>query len=241
MIETYLDEILIRCSSLSCLFTEPQSKADKDAGNLSKTAKSHLVEVYANVMWGYERDIQTKQMRKGTYAEEEGITLLSKVDGRLYEKNADRMQNDWISGHADIVTEDEIIDIKLSWDAFTFLPKLIDDVDKCYYYQLQGYMWLWDKEVSRICYCLVNTPQNIIEGEKYKLLRSMDVVSEESPEFIKAAERLENNMKFDKIPIEQRIISQKVYRDEEIISRIPEKVEKAREFISNIYKIHFAA
>ncbi len=32
----------IRCSSLGVLFTEPQSKADKDAGLLSKTAQTHF-------------------------------------------------------------------------------------------------------------------------------------------------------------------------------------------------------
>ena len=233
-------EVLIRCSSLSCLFTEPKEKSKKDAGELSQTAKTHLYEVYAN-LWGYEKELVTKQMRKGTEAEHLGINLLSMVEGELYEKNDLRMQNDYITGHADIVTEDEIIDIKLSWDVFSFLPKLNEEVDKCYFYQLQGYMWLWGKENARICYCLVNTPDNIIQGEKYRLLRSMDVVSEESPEFLKAAQRLENNMRFDKIPMEQRVISQKVYRDEEIIKKIPEKVERAREFISNIYKTHFAA
>jgi hypothetical protein len=36
-------QVKIHCSSLGCLFTEPQSKADKEAGKLSKTAQAHLV------------------------------------------------------------------------------------------------------------------------------------------------------------------------------------------------------
>lgn len=235
---TNFEETLIHCSSLSCLFTEPISKSDKEAGILSKTAKSHLIEVYARELWGYEKDIVTKQMRKGTNAEEHGITLLSSLDKKLYYKNDERKENSFICGHADIVTDDEIIDIKLSWDAFTFLPKLIEDIDKSYYCQLQGYLWLWNKEIGRICYCLVDTPDNIIEGEKYRLLRSMDVVSEESPEFLEAAIKLENNMKFDHLPIQQRVISHFVYRDEEIISKIPAKVKRAREFLNEIYDIH---
>jgi hypothetical protein len=39
---------LIHCSSIGKLLTEPQLKADKEAGELSKTAKTHLIEVYAN-------------------------------------------------------------------------------------------------------------------------------------------------------------------------------------------------
>ena len=228
----------IRCSSLSCLFTEPQSKADKEAGKLSKTAQSHLIEVYAREIWGVEKDIVTKQMQKGIEAEEEGITLLIRVDKKPYLKNMERRENGWISGHCDIEDEDEIIDIKLSWDAFTFLPKLIETVDKVYEYQVQGYMWLWNKNKARIAYCLVDTPENIREGEKYRLLRSMDVVTEESPEFLKAWQKLESNMKFGHIPPHQRVICHEVARNEEIIAKIPEKVEKAREFLAELHQKH---
>ena len=60
-----LSKSLIRSSSLACLFTDPVSKADKEAGILSKTAKSHLIEVYAREIWGVEKDIVTKQMKTG--------------------------------------------------------------------------------------------------------------------------------------------------------------------------------
>lgn len=237
MKQVNFDTILIRCSSLSCLFTEPKDKKAKDAGELSATAKTHLIEVYAQ-QYGYEKDIVTKQMKKGIQAEEEGITLLSRVDKQYYTKNEERKENEWLSGHADIVTERKLIDIKLSWDIFTFLPKLMEDVDKAYFYQLQGYLWLWGLKEAEIAYCLVNTPDNIIEGEKYRLLRSMDVISEESPEFVKQAEKLERNMKFDQFPIEQRVIRHKVTIDEEIIAKIPEKVEKARNFLRELSNIH---
>lgn len=238
MNEINWEKVLIRCSSLGDLFTEPVTKADKEAGALSKTAKSHLIEVYANQLWGMEKDIVTKAIRKGRQAEEDGITLLSRVDKKLYLKNDERKENQWLSGCADIVEGDEILDVKLSWDAFSFLPKLIEPVDKDYWFQLQGYMWLWDKPKARISYCLVNTPDNIIEGEKYRLLRGMDVVSEESPEFKIAAARLESNMKFDQIPIELRVINKFVERDEEIIKKIPAKVEKARHFLAELQKLH---
>lgn len=230
--------VKIRCSSLGCLFTEPVSKADKDAGNLSKTAKTHLIEVYAKELWGVEKDIITKQMKKGKECEESAITLLSRLDKKLYEKNGILIENDHISGHADIVEKDEIIDTKVSWDAFTFLPKLIEPVDKDYFYQLQGYMWLWDKKKGRISYCLTDTPENIIQGERYRLLRSMDVVSEESPDYLEAVRVLESNMKFDHLPPELRVINQFIDRDDEIIQKIPAKVEKAREFLQELFEKH---
>ncbi len=232
--------VLIRCSSLSCLFTEPKSKADKDAGELSKTAKSHLIEVYAGVLWGVERDILTKAMKKGVEAEEDGITLLSRVDKIMYEKNKEREANQYLTGHPDIIEENRITDLKLSWDAFTFLPKMMEEMDDMYFYQLQGYMWLFGKDKGRISYALVDTPESIINGEKYRLLKNMDVISDLSPEYVKASERLERSMKFSHIDPKLRIIHQYCDRDEEVIAKIPQKVEKARQFLADLYQKHIS-
>lgn len=231
---------LIRCSSLSCLFTEPKDATAKKNGELSKTAQAHLIEVYAREIWGIEKDIVTPAMRKGTEAEESGLDLLSEVDNKFYAKNEERKDNLYITGHPDIVTEDEIIDLKLSFDALTFLPKIIEPLDKVYEYQVQGYMWLFNKKKARVSYGLVDTPDNIIQGEKYRLLRSMDVTSEESPAFIEAARKLESNMKFGHLPPQLRVINFYVDRDEEIITKIPGKVIKAREFLLDIYSKHLS-
>lgn len=235
-----LSKALIRCSSLSCLFTEPQSKADKEAGKLSATAKKHLIEVYAREIWGVEKDLITKQMKKGIEVEEEAITLLSRVDKRLHFKNGTRKSNEWITGHADIVEETLITDTKSSWDALTFLLKLMESIDKTYEYQLQGYLWLYNKSKGRVSYCLCDTPDNIIQGEKYKLLRSMNVATDEDPTFIEAARKLESNMKFSHIPPELRVINHYVDRDEEIIAQIPAKVERAREFLIELAEKHIS-
>jgi hypothetical protein len=231
-------QTLIRCSSLGYLFTEPKDVAAKKNGDLSKTAQSHLIEVYAKEIWDIERDIVTPAMRKGTEAEESGITLLSRVDKRIYVKNEERKVNEYVSGHPDIVIEEEIIDLKLSFDALTFLPKLIEPIDKMYDFQIQGYLWLFDKKRGRISYALTDTPDNIIQGEKYRLLRSMDVVSEESPQFIAAAKKLESNMRFSHIPKELRVINHYVERNNEVIEKIPSKVKKAREFLMELYEKH---
>lgn len=231
---------LIRCSSLSYLFTEPKEKKDKLAGKLSKTAKTHLIQVYAREIWGVEKDLLTKQMSKGIQAEEEGITLLSRIDKKLYVKNEDRKENEWISGHADILHGEEVVDIKLSWDAFTFLANLDDNVKDEYFYQLQGYMDLWGLNRARIAYCLVDTPESIRNDEKYRLLRKMDVATEENPDFLRAWEKVERGMIFSHIPPEHRVICQTVLRDQEIIDQIPEKVARARMFLQELHDKHIS-
>ena len=66
----------------------------------------------------------------------------------------------------------------------------------------------------------------------------MDVISEESPEYIKEAIKLETNMRFDDIDIEERILMFNVERNEDDILKIQYKVEKAREFLKEIEEKH---
>jgi hypothetical protein len=123
---------------------------------------------------------------------------------------------------------------------FSFLPKLLEEVDKSYFYQVQGYMWLFNKKRARISYCLVDTPEHIIEGEKYRLLRAMDVATEDDPAFKKAFAKVRSNMIFSHIPPQLRVINHYVDRDESVIAKIPEKVEKAREFLIEIAEKHLS-
>lgn len=225
---------LIRSSSLGYLMTEPQSKADREAGLLSKTAQKHLIEVYVAEKYGRRKDIQTKQMKKGIQVEDESIKLLSKFMGKDFYKNEERFTNDYITGMPDIITDDCIIDIKSSYDIWTFLGNLPDKLDSLYYWQMMCYMWLTDKPKAKITYCLSNTPFGMIEQEKKSLFYKMDVISEESPEFIRESLKLEFNMTFDDMPLSERVLIFNVDRNEDDILRIQNKVEKAREYLEEI-------
>jgi hypothetical protein len=222
--------------------TEPQAKADKDAGNLSKTAKTHLLEIYIAEKYGRRKDVQTKQMKKGIQVEDDSIALLSEYMDKPFSKNSERFTNDYITGHPDILDLSEsglkIWDVKSSYDLFTFLGNLPEKLKDLYYWQLQSYMWLTGAVESSIAYCLVNTPFGIIEQEKKSLLYRMDVISEESPEYVLEASKLELNMMFDDIDIKERILIFPVQRNEEDIQLIQDKVEKARAYLSMIENTH---
>jgi hypothetical protein len=231
---------LIRSSSVGYLMTEPQSKADKEAGLLSKTAQRHLLEVYIAEKYGRKKDIQTKQMKKGIEVEDESIELLNQYLNKDYSKNTQRFSNEFITGLPDVValSPNTVVDIKSSYDLWTFLGNLPDKLDNLYYWQLQSYMWLTGSEKAYIAYCLVNTPFGIIEQEKRYLLNKMDVISEESPEYVQEATKLEFNMTFDDIAVNERVLIFPVERNEDDILRIQYKVEKAREYLSEIEETH---
>jgi hypothetical protein len=231
------DEFKMRCSCLGALFTEPQSKEAKERGDLSETAKKALIKTYAQVVWGRKKEIVTKCMEKGILVENDAIALLSMVEGVIYDKNEERGENEWVSGHPDIIS-DKIIDIKSSWEPETFIPKIVEPLSKDYFYQVQGYMWLFGKTEAQISYCLVNSPDSIVQNELKRLLFSMEVVTEEDPLYKKVAAELVRNHVFNDIPPAQRVISIKVARDESMIEKIPQKVTKAREFLASLHKKH---
>jgi len=228
----------IRASSVGYLMTEPQSKADKEAGLLSKTAQKHLLDVYIAEKYGRKKDIQTKQMKKGIEVEQESIDLLSIYLKMPFSKNIERFTNDFITGLPDIIDNDRIIDIKSSYDLWTFIGNIPDKLDSLYYWQMQSYMWLTGTKNAVIAYCLVNTPSNIIEQEKYYMLKKMDVATEENPEYIKEAMKIEFNMSFDDISIDERVLMFNVGRNEDDILRIQQKVERAREFLRELEETH---
>jgi len=232
------NKTLIRASSVGYLMTEPVTKADKEAGLLSKTAQKHLIEVYIAEKYGRKRDIQTKQMKKGVEAEQDSIDLLSMYFKLPFSKNEERFKNDFITGLPDIINGDTIIDIKSSYDLWTFLGNIPEKLDNLYYWQMQSYMWLTGTKNATIAYCLVNTPESIIQQEKYYLLKKMDVISEESPEFIKEAMKIEFNMTFDDISINERILTFNISRSEDDILRIENKVLKARTFLQELEQTH---
>lgn len=231
---------LIRCSSLGSLFTEPMSKADKEVGNLSKTAKTHLKSVYITEKYGRKREIITPAMRKGIECEDDSITLLSRYHKKMFKKNLERFSNNFISGHPDILDDDHIIDIKTCENIWTFHDNIGEGLDKNYYAQLQGYLWLTGKKTADISYCMTNDNEQKLNDEKLYRLRKMNVISELSPEYVEECAKIDFNATYDDIPISERIIIFKVARDEDFISQIPVKVNKAREYLLEYEKFHLS-
>lgn len=231
------EDILIRSSSLSYLFTEPKAKADKDAGNLSATAKNHLKEVYIRHRYGRDKDIQTKAMKKGLECEEESIFMLSKFNGELYEKNEERFSNQWITGLPDVVTQEIIIDVKTCQDIWTFHDKVGETISDNYFAQIQAYMWLTSRSKGQIAFCLTDsTPQMVMDEQMYAF-RKGNYVTELSPEYVQKCQEIEKAMTYGDIPLQERIWVVNIELDQEFIEKIPVKVEKARKYLQEYDQI----
>jgi hypothetical protein len=185
-------------------------------------------------------------MDKGTEVEPESIKLFSKVEGVVYFKNDEYLENEWFCGHPDIfIGKDirsaaDVSDIKSSWNIHTFMPKLVDKLDVGYIAQLNVYFSLTGAKCGSIAYCLVSAPEEMVNKEKYRLFNSMNVISEESPEYLKAAQELEKEMIFEDIDYRERVIKIPFQRDDELIEKMKAKVPILREWLQGFHEKHLS-
>lgn len=233
-------QTLFRCSSLGHIMTEPKSKSDKDAGNLSESAKAHLVDIFVSKKYNRQTDIQNKYIQKGLMVEEDSITLYSRVKKKFFKKNKERISNPFITGEPDlfegpaVVNAELIIDTKSSWDIFTFFRTKTKPVDNMYYWQGQGYMALTGASKFIVAFCLVNTPEILINDEKRRLMYKMGLATDENDDFIQACEELERLMKYDDIPMQERVIEFVIDRNEEDIQAAYKKIAKCRQYLNDL-------
>jgi hypothetical protein len=216
-----------RCSGLGNLLVDPRSKSDP----LSETTKTYLKEIWIWEMFGRKKLIATKYMDKGIAVESDSLELVKTVTGKMYFKNQKQFENDYITGTPDVdgKNEDSFIDVKSSWDIWTFGAVTEDIARKTYYGQLLGYMILLNKQKSSLAYCLVNTPEDIIQYELYKLKASgaiKDIPEDE--------EKALKNYMFDDIDPAKRIKMYNFGRDAEIEEKLIQRIIEARKYLNNL-------
>lgn len=230
--------INIRCSSIGYIMTEPRKKSEE----ISETAKTHLIDLYVVEKYDRHSDTWNRFVEKGLAVEEDSITLYSRVKKTFFKKNDQRITNEFINGEPDLFTGIEIreaetiIDIKSSWDLYTFFRAKFSPVNKQYWWQLQGYMALTGAKSARLAYCLVNTPEQLIFDEKRKLMYRMGVATDENKEYQAACDEIDKNMRFDDIPLEDRVHEFIIERDDEAIASIYERVKLCRNYYNEFFK-----
>lgn len=221
MIDT--KEILFNCSSLGHLMTDPKAKSE----TLSETTKTHLIDVFIRYKYNRKELITSKYMEKGLMVEEDSMTLYSRFRKQFYVKNDKLLKDDFIKGIPDIITEKTIIDLKSCWDIFTFFRTKQKPIDKMYYWQLQGYMSLTGKENARLVYCLISTPQELIEDE----IRKLQYKHLSEADYLKAKNQIEFNSIFDDIPDNEKVFEIEVIRNNDDIERLQNRIIECRQFI----------
>ena len=204
-----MKEFKIRASAAGKLLTNPRSKSE----SLSQTTKSYVEEWLKEQIYGVKRTFTSKYTEKGQRVELDSLEYAKNALKRKDEvwgkatKNEQSFEDDFFTGTPDIILPDRIVDIKSSWDCFTFPAFEVDIPNRDYDTQLQVYMHLTGKKQAELVYVLIDTPEDLT-----------DVV-----------------YVYDEfIPQEYRVKRFFVEYDEEVIAKLQDRVEACRDYVDEL-------
>ena len=145
-----MKEFKARASSAGKLMTAPRNKSEV----LSETTKSYIKEWLIEQIYGIRKEIKSKYLDKGNKLEDTAIDkAIEWLDLDFVMKNEESFEDEFFTGTPDIITNDEILDTKCSWDAYSF-PLFDKELpNKDYFYQMQVYMHLTGKKKSESSLC----------------------------------------------------------------------------------------
>jgi hypothetical protein len=197
-----------RASQLGKLMTSSRTKGEA----LSQTAKSYIIQKAKEDFFEYRSELNNKYLTKGLAQEQDSIDLLNLVRLEDYKKNEERVENEWLTGCCDIITDTSIIDIKTSWSLDTF-PATTYELKDLSDYEWQGraYMWLYDMPSFELCYVMVTTAPEIMGEYENGALHYVDHIAPE-----------------------KRITSITFERDKEIEIQMAERLILATEFYKEV-------
>jgi hypothetical protein len=197
-----------RASQLGKLMTSSRTKGEA----LSQTAKSYIIQKAKEDFFEYRSELNNKYITKGLAQEQDSINLLNLVRLEDYKKNEERVENEWLTGCCDIITDTSIIDIKTSWSLDTF-PATTYELKDLSDYEWQGraYMWLYDMPSFELCYVMVTTAPELLWEYENGALHYVEHIAPE-----------------------KRITSIKFERDKEIEIQMAERLILATEFYKEV-------
>lgn len=138
--------------------------------SLSAGAKTYLVAMAKEFLYGYNKVVETKYMEKGLTLEQEAIDFLNRTRFKRYVKNTERRESEYLTGECDIyVPGVKTIDTKVSWSLDTFPALSADAHDSLYEWQGRAYMKLWDVPEHEVVHIMLDTPDDLIRYEQREL------------------------------------------------------------------------
>lgn len=148
-----MKQFKLRASCSGKIATMPRAKSE----TLSETTKSYLKEWATEQLYGYKNEIKNKYVQRGIQDEDLAINkAIELLDLPFALKNESHFEDDFFTGTPDLILPDFVIDVKCSWNCFTFPIFEHEIPTKDYYYQLQIYMHLTGLKRAKLVYVLLD-------------------------------------------------------------------------------------
>lgn len=215
---------------------EELKERQKAPFEFSETAKTYIEDRWLLKEYDYKEPVFTYEIMKGHMCEQDSIKLVSEVQPlELFRtKNKEQLQNDWFTGHPDVRLKpiDLTEDVKTSWTLKTHFK--VKQLNPYYYCQGQVYMCLDEVSQFKVHYCLVDTPEEIVQELLKKFFFKFGA-DEENPHYQEACMRIRiNHTMMDRVPKDKRVKTFAFERDETYLAELKRRVQFAREYYASI-------
>lgn len=214
----------------------------KDDVVLSDTAKVFLMDIYIKETTGRKTELENKYVKKGLQVEENAITLYSRVKKSFFKKNETHLKNLFVMGTPDIFegesihTATKIPDIKSSWDIFTFYRTFTKKLANIYFWQIIAYMWLTGARKGSVAYCLVDTPEPLIQSEINRLWYKLGQPHMEGELMLQAEKDVRKNMTYGDLDFRKLVLEYEVEWSDEYPIKIEKYVKAGRKYLAEIHE-----
>lgn len=155
-----------------------ETEASKDKPTHSATRRKYLKTMAIEIRHKRTKRMENKYVKKGRAVEPASVVAYGEFRGEEFEKNTERVYNEYLTGETDIDEADNeggvevVTDIKSSYDIDSFEDNRDEDAKKANYGQLQGYCALKNAKRGRVANVLVDNDFTLIDDalkqEQYK-------------------------------------------------------------------------
>lgn len=221
-----------------------------------------LVKMFSEQVEGRKEKIKSKYLEKGNEREKDSLTLKSCVELVVFNKNEERLSNEFITAIPDafrgrsIHDADKTVDMKSSWSLQTFLKSKLKKLDKNYKWQGVEAMALTGAKSHDVTFCLVNGTAAHILKEKTSAKWNYDAIDPDAHEgYRDECKQIEINHIFDfhafyeenpgfdfhnniddlirhQIPMKKRIHTVTIERNEDEIKAMYERIVVCRNWMN---------
>lgn len=201
---------------------------------LGKTGETFCANWLKEKLYDRRKNFKNKYTEKGLVMEDEAIAYASKhLSWGDVSKNDEWFEDDYLTGTPDILIPkmDLVIDIKNSYDCYTFPLFDTEIPTKGYELQLQVYMALTGYSKAQLVYCLMDAPLDIMQAEMRRL-SWVEGLRGEIP--LELHDKVKQEMTYSHLPSHLRLKVFDVKKDDNVIDFIYSRVKECRVYIDKI-------
>lgn len=201
---------------------------------LGKTGTDFCDNWLKEQLYARRKNFKNKYTEKGIIMEDEAIAYASlHLEWGDVEKNDEWFEDDYFTGTPDILIEETstVIDIKNSYDCYTFPLFDTEIPTKGYDFQLQAYLALTGYENAQLVYCLMDAPLDIMQQEMRRLSWAEGLRGEIPKEL---HDKVKEEMTYSHLPPHLRLKVFNIERNETLIEQIKSRVDECREYIDRV-------